>query len=109
MNLVFDVRSCGAFRLFELRDLHRRAHVDLAQDSVQIAVARRLACVKLRAQRAFEKADARKQDYVAALKPDALKGARIGIELRSFGLTADKYELVRQRLAGWCELVDAWC
>jgi Xaa-Pro dipeptidase len=36
-----------------------------------------------------------------------LKGARIGIELRTFGLTADKYELVRERLADWCELVDA--
>ena len=41
------------------------------------------------------------------LAEKGLKGARIGIELRTFGLTADKYELVRQRLAGWCELVDA--
>jgi len=36
-----------------------------------------------------------------------LKGARIGVELRSFGLTADKYELIRRRLEGWCTLVDA--
>jgi Xaa-Pro dipeptidase len=36
-----------------------------------------------------------------------LEGARIGIELRSFGLTADKYELIRRRLEGWCTLVDA--
>jgi Xaa-Pro dipeptidase len=36
-----------------------------------------------------------------------LKGSRIGIELRTFGLTGDKYELVRRRLDGWCELVDA--
>ena len=36
-----------------------------------------------------------------------LKGARVGIEMRTFGLTADKYELVRKRLEGWCELVDA--
>ena len=41
------------------------------------------------------------------LAEKGLKGARIGIELRTFGLTADKYELVRERLAGWCELVDA--
>ncbi|MEZ5843758.1 MAG: Xaa-Pro peptidase family protein [Hyphomicrobiaceae bacterium] len=36
-----------------------------------------------------------------------LQGARVGIELRTFGLTADKYELVRRRLDGWCTLVDA--
>ena len=41
------------------------------------------------------------------LAEKGLKGARIGIELRTFGLTADKYELVRMRLTGWCELVDA--
>ena len=29
------------------------------------------------------------------------------MELRNFGLTADKYELVRRRLDGWCGLVDA--
>jgi Xaa-Pro dipeptidase len=34
-------------------------------------------------------------------------GKRIGIELRTFGLTADKYDRVRRRLEGWCELVDA--
>lgn len=43
----------------------------------------------------------------AILEEKGLKGARIGIELRTFGLTADKYELVRNRLAGWCTLVDA--
>ncbi len=41
------------------------------------------------------------------LAEKGLKGARIGVELRTFGLTADKYELVRKRLEGWCELVDA--
>lgn len=41
------------------------------------------------------------------LAEKGLKGGRIGIELRTFGLTADKYELVRRRLEGWCELVDA--
>jgi Xaa-Pro dipeptidase len=47
------------------------------------------------------------RELQAILEEKGLKGARIGIELRSFGLTADKYELVRRRLAGWCELVDA--
>src|SRR3954453_2057962 len=41
------------------------------------------------------------------LEEKKLRGARIGIELRTFGLTADKYELVRRRLEGWCTLVDA--
>lgn len=43
----------------------------------------------------------------AILAEKGLQGARVGIEMRTFGLTADKYELVRRRLAGWCELVDA--
>jgi len=41
------------------------------------------------------------------LEEKNLAHGRIGIELRTFGLTADKYELVRRRLCGWCELVDA--
>ncbi|MBL8697461.1 MAG: aminopeptidase P family protein [Alphaproteobacteria bacterium] len=47
------------------------------------------------------------RELQAILEEKGLKGARIGIELRSFGLTADKYELVRRRLDGWCTLVDA--
>jgi Xaa-Pro dipeptidase len=43
----------------------------------------------------------------AILEEKKCAGARIGIELRTFGLTADKYELVRRRLQGWCALVDA--
>jgi Xaa-Pro dipeptidase len=43
----------------------------------------------------------------AILEEKKLARGRIGIELRTFGLTADKYELVRRRLDGWCELVDA--
>ena len=43
----------------------------------------------------------------AILEEKKLAGARIGIELRTFGLTADKFDLVRRRLEGWCELVDA--
>ena len=47
------------------------------------------------------------RELQAILEEKGLKGACVGIELRSFGLTADKYELVRRRLEGWCELVDA--
>lgn len=41
------------------------------------------------------------------LEEKGLRGARVGVELRAFGLTADKYELVRQRFGRWCTLVDA--
>jgi Xaa-Pro dipeptidase len=41
------------------------------------------------------------------LQEKKLARGRLGIELRTFGLTADKYDLVRRRLEGWCELVDA--
>ncbi len=47
------------------------------------------------------------RELKAILEEKKLKGCRVGIELRSFGLTADKYELVRRQLDGWCELVDA--
>jgi len=47
------------------------------------------------------------EELKAILAEKKLAGGRIGIELRTFGLTADKYELVRRRLAGWCELVEA--
>jgi len=47
------------------------------------------------------------RELKAILEEKKLKGARVGIELRTFGLTADKYELVRRQLDGWCELVDA--
>ena len=46
-------------------------------------------------------------DLADILMEKGLKGSRVGIEMRNFGLTADKYELVRQRLASWCELKDA--
>src|SRR3954468_15240657 len=45
-------------------------------------------------------------ELLAILEEKKLKGARVGIERRTFGLTADKYELVRRRLEGWCDLVD---
>lgn len=47
------------------------------------------------------------RELQAILDEKGLKGARVGIELRTFGLTADNYELVRRRLDGWCQLVDA--
>ena len=47
------------------------------------------------------------RELKAILQEKRLAGGRIGIELRTFGLTADKYELVRRCLEGWCELVDA--
>lgn len=46
-------------------------------------------------------------ELMAILEEKKLKGARIGIEMRTFGLTADNYALIAARLAGWCELVDA--
>jgi Xaa-Pro aminopeptidase len=47
------------------------------------------------------------KELQAILEEEKLVRSRIGIELRTFGLTADKYDLVRRRLDGWCELVDA--
>ncbi len=47
------------------------------------------------------------RELKAILEEKKLAGARVGIELRTFGLTADKYELVRRRLEGWCSLIDA--
>ncbi|WP_137389473.1 M24 family metallopeptidase [Rhodoligotrophos defluvii] len=47
------------------------------------------------------------RELMAILEEKGLKGARVGIEMRTFGLTADNYELVRRRLSNWCELVDA--
>lgn len=46
-------------------------------------------------------------DLQAILAEKGLKGARVGIELRTFGLTGDNHDRVRRRLDGWCELVDA--
>jgi Xaa-Pro dipeptidase len=43
----------------------------------------------------------------AILAERKLKGERIGSELATFGLTADKYARIRHHLADWCELVDA--
>lgn len=47
------------------------------------------------------------RELLAILEEKGLKGARVGIEMRTFGLTANNYDLVRRRLDGWCDLVDA--
>ncbi|WP_342643322.1 M24 family metallopeptidase [Rhodoligotrophos ferricapiens] len=47
------------------------------------------------------------RELMEILEEKGLKGARVGIEMRTFGLTADNYERVRQRLDGWCTLMDA--
>lgn len=47
------------------------------------------------------------RELQAILAEKGLAGAKIGIELRAFGLTGDNHERVRRRLDGWCELVDA--
>jgi Xaa-Pro dipeptidase len=47
------------------------------------------------------------RELLEILEEKGLKGMRVGIEMRTFGLTANNYELVRQRLEGWCTLVDA--
>ncbi|GGO53393.1 Xaa-Pro dipeptidase [Roseovarius pacificus] len=41
------------------------------------------------------------------LAEKGLAGKKIGLELRSFGLTGDNHDLLRRRLDGWCVLVDA--
>ncbi|HKX09109.1 MAG TPA: Xaa-Pro peptidase family protein [Stellaceae bacterium] len=46
-------------------------------------------------------------DLKGILAEQGLKGARIGIELNTFGLTGLNHERVRRQLAGWCELEDA--
>lgn len=41
------------------------------------------------------------------LAEKGLAGKKIGLELRSFGLTGDNHDLLRRRLDGWCVLADA--
>ncbi len=45
-------------------------------------------------------------DLHAILQEHGLRGARIGIELNTFGLTGFNHARVARRLAGWCELID---
>ncbi|MBI3516025.1 MAG: aminopeptidase P family protein, partial [Proteobacteria bacterium] len=55
--------------------------------------------------------DAEGADPTAVLRDilaeKGLRGAKVGIELNSFGLTGFNHERVRRRLDGWCTLVDA--
>ena len=46
------------------------------------------------------------RELLEILKEKGLAGARVGIERDTFGLLARNYDLVRERLAGWCELAD---
>lgn len=46
------------------------------------------------------------EDLLAILEEKGLKGSRIGIERDTFGLLAKNYDLVRNRLEGWCRLED---
>ncbi len=47
------------------------------------------------------------KDLKSVLAEKGLKGARIGVELNTFGLTGLNHERLRRQLAGWCELEDA--
>src|SRR5579864_2031401 len=46
-------------------------------------------------------------DLKSILAEKGLKGARIGVELNTFGLTGLIHDRVRRRLADWCTLEDA--
>ncbi len=46
-------------------------------------------------------------DLLDILHEHGLRGARVGIELNTFGLTGFNHARVARRLAGWCELTDA--
>jgi Xaa-Pro dipeptidase len=46
-------------------------------------------------------------EFKAILAEKGLAGARIGVELNTFGLTGLNHERVRRRLDGWCILEDA--
>ena len=47
------------------------------------------------------------RDLKAILSEMGLAGARVGIELDTYGLTAANYRMVTRELEGFCELVDA--
>ena len=46
-------------------------------------------------------------DLLDILHEHGLRGARVGIELNTFGLTGLNHARVQRRLAGWCELTEA--
>lgn len=47
------------------------------------------------------------EDLLAILQECGLRGARVGIELNTFGLTGYNHARVARRASGWCDLVDA--
>lgn len=47
------------------------------------------------------------KELFAIIEEKGLAGARVGIEMHTFGLIAKNYELVRRRIGDWCRLVDA--
>lgn len=46
-------------------------------------------------------------DLKAIIAEKRLAGARVGVEMATYGLTAANYERVRRALEGWCHLEDA--
>jgi len=47
------------------------------------------------------------RDLKSILAEQGLQGARIGVELNTFGLTGLNHDRVQRQLAGWCTLEDA--
>ena len=47
------------------------------------------------------------KDLMSILAEKGLKGARIGVELNTFGLTGFNHERARRQLTDWCALEDA--
>jgi Xaa-Pro dipeptidase len=47
------------------------------------------------------------EDLKRILDEKKLKGARLGVEMDTYGLTGGNWELLRRTLEGWCELVNA--
>ncbi len=47
------------------------------------------------------------RDLKGILAEQDLKGARIGVELNTFGLTGLNHDRLQRQLVGWCELEDA--
>jgi Xaa-Pro dipeptidase len=47
------------------------------------------------------------RDLKAILEEKGLRGARLGVEMATYGLTGANWELLRTTLEGWCLLVDA--
>jgi Xaa-Pro dipeptidase len=56
----------------------------------------------------YDAEDARPAEALRDILADrGLRGARVGVELGTYGLTAANWQRLERALAGWCELVDA--